>query len=110
MKNGIRTLFVAFATLIPWLKGFGYPSLARGGDTALLQGKLDFGANVRLRYEYQHNFNAKYYRDDPEGEELSDGFLLGRLRFGFDYDVDKAIHLALWAQHSEVWDAASEER
>ncbi|MBW1679802.1 MAG: alginate export family protein, partial [Deltaproteobacteria bacterium] len=49
--------------------------------------KLTFGTNIRLRYEFQDNFNQKYYGDNPKRGSSDDGFLLGRFRAGFDYDI-----------------------
>jgi len=68
--------------------------------------KLKFGATIRFRYEFQNNFNQKYYGDNPKRGSSDDGFLLGRFRAGFDYRPSKKIHLALWMQDSEVWDIA----
>jgi hypothetical protein len=70
---------------------------------------LTFGANARFRYEYQDNFNAKYYGDEPAEGESNDGFLLGRFRFGLDYYPNQIVHLAVWMQDSEIWDSALEE-
>ncbi|MDY6861511.1 MAG: alginate export family protein [Thermodesulfobacteriota bacterium] len=66
--------------------------------------KLTFGTNIRLRYEFQDNFNQKFYGDNPGRGSSDDGFLLGRFRTGFDYSPSKKIHFALWIQDSEVWD------
>lgn len=71
-----------------------------------VQGKLTFGANIRFRYEYQDNFNQLYYGDDPAKGNARDGFVLGRLRTGLDYNPDPDIHLSLWMQNAEVWDSA----
>ena len=68
--------------------------------------KLTFGANIRFRYEFQDNFNQKYYGDNPKKGSSDDGFLLGRFRAGFDYKPSKKVHLAIWMQDSEVWDIA----
>ncbi|MBW1829362.1 MAG: hypothetical protein JRI74_08065, partial [Deltaproteobacteria bacterium] len=65
--------------------------------------KLVFGTDIRLRYEFQDNFNQKYYGDNPKQGSSRDGFLLGRFRAGFDYRPSEMIHLTLWMQHSEVW-------
>ena len=66
--------------------------------------KLTFGLNIRLRYEFQNNFNQKFYGDDPGAGKANDGFMLGRFRVGFDYYPTDKIHIALWGQHSDAWD------
>jgi len=102
MKIIFKTLAVLSVALL--FRGF------LGHGIAQAEGKkLSFGANTRFRYEYQDNFNAKYYGDRPKKGEVNDGFLLGRFRLGFDYHPTKNIHLALWMQHSEVWDLALKE-
>ena len=70
------------------------------------KGKLIFGTNIRFRYEFQDNFNQKYYGDNPGRGSSDDGFLLGRFRAGFDYYPTDKIHLVLWMQDSEAWDIA----
>ncbi len=65
---------------------------------------LTFGAGMRYRYEFQHNFNQKYYGDDPAEGTANDGFLLGRFRAGLDWHPTEHIHIALWGQHSDAWD------
>ena len=67
---------------------------------------LTFGANVRLRYEFQDNFNQQFYGQNPAKGSSSDGFMLGRLRTGFDYTPSGRFHLALWLQDAEAWDMA----
>lgn len=67
---------------------------------------LIFGMSLRFRYEFQDNFNQKYYGEDPGSGSSDDGFLLGRLRAGVDYKPSEKIHLALWMQDSECWDMA----
>ncbi|RJX36047.1 MAG: hypothetical protein C4531_00840 [Desulfurivibrio sp.] len=68
--------------------------------------RLAFGMSMRFRYEWQDNFNQKYYGEDPGQGEADDGFLLGRFRAGLDYKPAEKIHLALWLQDSECWDRA----
>ncbi len=67
---------------------------------------LTFGMTMRFRYEFQDNFNQKYYGENPELGSADDGFLLGRIRAGLDYKPSEKIHLALWLQDSECWDMA----
>jgi len=73
---------------------------------ALANETLVFGTDIRLRYEFQDNFNQKYYGDNPKQGSSRDGFLLGRFRAGFDFRPSEMIHLTLWMQHSEVWGMA----
>ena len=49
---------------------------------------LDMGGSLRLRYEYQGNFNAKKY-----GQNLGDDFLLERFRLELDFKFDRNLHL-----------------
>jgi hypothetical protein len=108
MRSELRGLFLFIGVTILLLhEGYGTgqaeeKKIGQSGDN------LTFGANVRFRYEYQDNFNAKYYGDQPKRGESNDGFLLGRLRFGLDYCPNQIIHLALWMQDSEIWDSAFE--
>ena len=70
------------------------------------QEKLLFGTDIRLRYEFQDNFNQKYYGDHPKKGSADGGFLLGRLRAGLDYTPSDKIHMAVWMQDSRVWGMA----
>jgi len=81
---------------------FGWGPGAVIADAA--EEKLTFGADIRLRYEFLNNFNQLYYGDEPGRGAGNDGFLLGRLRFGFDYRPSSKVHLAFWMQHSDAWD------
>ncbi len=68
---------------------------------------LRFGTDLRFRYEFQDDFNMKYYGDNPpQGSSNDDAFLLGRFRAGFDYLPSYTTHLALWMQDAEAWDLA----
>jgi hypothetical protein len=67
---------------------------------------LTFGLTMRFRYEFQNNFNQKFYGDNPGRGSSNDGFLLGRFRAGFNWRPTDKIHLSLWGQHSESWDCA----
>lgn len=73
------------------------------------EGTLSFSASMRLRYEFQDNFNQQYYGDNPKRGSSDDGFLLGKFQAGFEYHPWKNIQLALWMQDSEVWDNALSE-
>ena len=110
MKFDLRRTFNVIIGLgLFLLQGTCGIGLAKEKGETLSGDKLTFGANTRFRYEYQDNFNAKYYGDRQKKGEANDGFLLGRFRLGFDYQPTKKIHLALWMQHSEVWDLALKE-
>ncbi len=61
-------------------------------------------ADLRFRYEYQHNFNIKSYGDKPVIGSKNDGFLLGRVRTGLKFNLSKNIILSLGVQHSLSWD------
>jgi hypothetical protein len=71
--------------------------------------KLQAWGNARFRYEHQDYFNGKFYGDEPKAGKSSDGFLLGRFRFGFHYYPNDIIHVAVGIQHSEAWDLALKE-
>jgi len=71
--------------------------------------KLVFGTDIRLRYEFQKDFNQKYYGDNLPKGSSDDGFLLGRFSAGFDCRPSEMIHMALWMQHSDVWGMALNE-
>jgi len=66
--------------------------------------KLVFGYEMRFRYEFQNNFNQKFYGDHPAQGSTNDGFLLGRFRAGLDFYPSDKIHIAVWLQDSEAWD------
>ncbi len=76
---------------------------------ALANETLVFGTDIRLRYEFQDNFNQKHCGDNPPKGSSDDGFLLGRFRAGFDYRPSEIIHLTVWMQHSDVWGMALDE-
>ncbi len=94
-----RFLVVLSAVLL--LRGVFCCGFAFAGEK-----KLTFGTQVRLRYEFQNNFNQLYYGDNPAKGAGDDGFLLGRFRAGFDYRPLEKVHFALWMQDSEVWGLA----
>lgn len=83
------------------------PAAAQEKDaSSKKQATLTFGMNMRFRYEYQNNFNQKFYGDNPGRGSASDGFLLGRFRAGLDWRPTKNIHVSLWGQHADAWDCA----
>ena len=62
--------------------------------------------DIRLRYEFQNNFNKKSYGNKPIVGSKDDGFLLGRIRTGAIFNFSKNIELSLGLQHSVSWDTA----
>lgn len=83
------------------------PAAAQDKEKAQAQpDTLTFGVNTRFRYEFQNNFNQKYYGDDPGRGSANDGFLLGRFRAGLNWRPTEKIHISLWGQHAESWDCA----
>ncbi len=73
-------------------------------------GKRVFTSATRLRYEFQNNFNQKYYGSKPPFGKKNNGFLLGRFRLGADWFPSNTLHLALWVQESRAWDWAMPDR
>lgn len=71
--------------------------------------KLTFGLDTRFRYESQHNFNVKFYGENPKKGSDSDDFLLFRVRAGLDYRPSEVLHIALWFQDAEAIDSAFSE-
>lgn len=86
-------------SLILMLSLFPGPVCQAGED-------LTFEASIRIRSEFQNNFNQKYYGGNPPRGSGDDGFLLVRMRFGFDYRPFEEFHISLKVQDSEVWDIA----
>jgi len=68
-----------------------------GSDS--FQGYVD----IRYRYEYQHNFNIKFYGENPTKGEGNDGFLLQRVRTGGRWSVAPNIHIAVGVQDARVF-------
>jgi len=60
---------------------------------------LDLGGSLRLRYEYQENFNQKQY-----GLRKNDGFLLERFRFQGDLRYRERVRFFLQFQDAHVFD------
>ncbi len=86
-------IILSILLIQPFINSFLYSSI------------LKFGSQIRFRYEFQNNFNQKFYGNHPKLGKANDGFLLGRFNLGFDYFY-KNIHLKLWGQDSEAWDIA----
>ncbi|MCP4714909.1 MAG: alginate export family protein [Deltaproteobacteria bacterium] len=109
MKINIRTLLrLTSLLLLVGVCGLPSQSVAEGGSDKD-RSCLTFGAGMRYRYEFQHNFNQKFYGGNPGAGKANDGFLLGRFRAGLDWYPTNKIHIALWGQHSEAWDMALRE-
>ncbi len=98
--KGVLKRFV-FLSVFLLLADFWAPGMVQGKED-----KLTFGASIRLRYEYQEDFNQLFYGENPAKGSDTDSFLLGRLRAGLNYRPSSKIHMAVWMQDSEVWDIA----
>lgn len=61
--------------------------------------------NIRYRYEFQHNFNIKYYGKNPLKGEGSDGFLLQRVRAGGRWALAPNVHVAVGIQDARVFES-----
>ncbi|MGV8075595.1 MAG: alginate export family protein [Syntrophobacteraceae bacterium] len=103
MKNIVCPVFVSLLILLSTLF-VNYQTVAKAEEDFCQ--KLTFGGNFRARYEFQNSFNQKYYGDNPSEGKANDGFLLGRVRAGFDWLPTRNIHLALWGQHADARDYA----
>ncbi|NLC70213.1 MAG: alginate export family protein [Desulfuromonadaceae bacterium] len=99
--SGYVVLPICLLLMLPFFDGDCSPAWAE----EKLPEKLTFGANLRARYEFQNSFNQKFYGDNPAAGKEHDGFLLGRLRAGFDWRPTEKIHFALWGQNAEAWDS-----
>ncbi len=103
--SGFRCTYVLFGLLV-WLCLI-VPAAAQAQNKDVSKAaNLTFGLNTRFRYEFQNNFNQKFYGDNPGRGSSNDGFLLGRFRAGFNWHPTDTIHISLWGQHSESWDCA----
>lgn len=109
MKSKMSKLFLLILLTIFLLHEGDGIGLAKDKQEGRIGNKLSFWANIRLRYEYQDNFNAKFYGNNPKKGESNDGFLLGRFRFGLHYDPNEIIRVSLGVQHSEAWGVAFKE-
>ena len=61
-------------------------------------GRLDFGFNLRARYEYLDNFNILYY-----GTGAADDVLLLRTRLSADYGFTDQAHAFIEFQDARYW-------
>ena len=62
-----------------------------------------FYGDLRYRFEYQNNFNARYYGRDPQTGAAADSFLLQRIRAGFHYQLSDYLELAAGVQDARAW-------
>jgi hypothetical protein len=66
---------------------------------------LDIGGSVRLRYEYQNDFNIQRYADDRRPGFRSDHFLLHRTRLDFDLHLSEEARLYTEFQDARVYES-----
>ncbi len=64
--------------------------------------RLDIGGSVRLRYEYQNDFNQQRYADERRGFSR-DGFLLQRTRLDFNLRFAEQARLYVELQDARVY-------
>jgi len=67
--------------------------------------RLDLGANLRLRYEYESNFDIQRYADDRKATYAEDGFLLHRERLDLKLHLSETAHLFVQFQNNDVFDS-----
>jgi hypothetical protein len=67
-------------------------------DISLGFAKVDIGGGLRLRYQYQGNFNVKKY---IQGR---DGFTEERFRMEFNLKFMESMHMFVQLQDAHVWD------
>ena len=103
MYQYLGKTFILISFLLTLLLPFG-SIMAQEAQAEKKKNKLIFGSEMRLRYEFQNNFNQKFYGDGPGQGSSNDGFLLGRFRAGLDWYPTDKIHIAVWGQDSEAWD------
>ena len=60
-------------------------------------------AQLRYRYEYDDNFNLKFYGENSKAGKADDGFFLQRVRAGFTYNFSTNILLSVGVQDSRVF-------
>ena len=68
--------------------------------------KAGVNLDVRYRWEFQNNFNKKYYGKNPPQGSSDDGFLLQRIRLTSDLNLEENIHLSLGIQDSRAYGVA----
>jgi len=63
-------------------------------------------ADIRYRWEYEDQFNQKYYGKDPPKGEADNGFLLQRIRFALAFRPGRNICLSAGIQDSRAYNVA----
>ena len=99
----MKKLAIFLILLLTTGSTFGF---AEGKKEDQREGKLIFLTDIRFRYEFEDNFNQKFYGDHPKEGSSDDGFFLGRFQAGFDYRPYKNIRLYLTMVDSDAWDVA----
>ncbi|MFH1673270.1 MAG: alginate export family protein [Pseudomonadota bacterium] len=67
---------------------------------------LRVDADIRYRWEYQDNFNQKFYSENPPKGDSDDGFLLQRVRLTVGYNPHRNVHFSAGVQDSRAYDVA----
>ena len=75
-------------------------------SAALAKTPFRLRTDIRYRWEYEDNFNQKFYGKDPPRGNGDDGFLLQRIRLVFDSYLHRNIHLSMGLQDSRAYDVA----
>ncbi len=75
-------------------------------SSAVADDLLRINADIRYRWEYEDNFNQKFYGENPPKGDSSDSFLLQRIRFTFDFNPHKNVHISAGLQDSRAYDVA----
>ena len=63
-------------------------------------------ADIRYRWEYEHNFNQKFYGKNPPKGSSDDSFLLQRIRLTLDYNPNNNLHISAGLQDSRAYNVA----
>lgn len=67
---------------------------------------LGVNADIRYRWEYEENFNQKFYGESPPKGDADDSFLLQRIRLTFDFNPYKNVRISAGLQDSRAYDVA----
>ncbi|MFP4058098.1 MAG: alginate export family protein [Candidatus Brocadiia bacterium] len=65
--------------------------------------QLDIGGSVRLRYEYQNDFNKQRYADERRPGRRTDHFLLHRTRLHFDLHLGEQARAFVQLQDARAY-------
>jgi hypothetical protein len=79
---------------------FFYASVTSAAETLRING------DVRYRFEYEDNFNQKFYGKNPPKGDSDDAFLLQRIRIGFVLKVHEHVLLSAGLQDSRAYGVA----